>query len=671
METISHQESAATTTDSKETKPDQQERDRCTIVAGQRDGSKVSPLLSSQNLSKRALVDSLSSGCCFDEGELDYDESMEGDRERAAISAAGCCEEAGSVATREVEEGEVTSDEEGEVKDSNDGNGNQVVSTTKQGGPSRTRQLPSLEESGHIRSEYRKRATGDGQEDLTCAKAETTHPAVCRHFIQGKCSWGLGCRFLHHDPTEEPPNLRDFPFNHGPFSSHFPTDVAAHPEYLPPLGRGHPHKVFQRPMGMDAMCPPFLPVPEPLPLPVYRDPTLVYHGGAGPRSKWGPMSTFPPEVGKLKTSDVEEESEGWHRLRTVTRKWGSEDDHTHTIPSDKPKQHKKEQRDSDSGAEMVSSPEQAKPPTPSINSEVWTDPWARQGPSSSHTKDKKQKGRGLNNPSGCYRGDALVEAESKKRQGQDLSPVPRQGVEETKRLREGHGEEEEEKDDIKEKRSIKKHSPGEEEGVGQTRKRSLDDNSTANVEEKSARKRARKEGRAPNRNKKLSGDSPLRKEEEKHLSSHPPRDPGHFPPKGSGRGPPTFHRVVGSSKPAERKRQQQVQRGGGRSWRPELPAAPQRGSSGDEGRSPTPVPSDSSSESDSGPEGVVEEEEAIHKSKQPKELHHPKDDERNAITLKPVVEEDPKGRSREAKLLEELNAINREIDKKRTQATRV
>ena len=116
METISHQESAATTTDSKETKPDQQERDRCTIVAGQRDGSKVSPLLSSQNLSKRALVDSLSSGCCFDEGELDYDESMEGDRERAAISAAGCCEEAGSVATREVEEGEVTSDEEGEVK---------------------------------------------------------------------------------------------------------------------------------------------------------------------------------------------------------------------------------------------------------------------------------------------------------------------------------------------------------------------------------------------------------------------------------------------------------------------------------------------------------------------------------------------------------------------------
>ena len=47
------------------------------------------------------------------------------------------------------------------------------------------------------------------------------------------------------------------------------------------------------------------------------------------------------------------------------------------------------------------------------------------------------------------------------------------------------------------------------------------------------------------------------------------------------------------------------------------------------------------------------------------------DDERNAITLKPVVEEDPKGRSREAKLLEELNAINREIDKKRTQATRV
>ena len=115
METINHQESAAPTTDSKETKTDQQERNDCIIVAGQTDSDKISPLVSSQNLCKIALVGSLSSGC-FDEGELDYDESMEGDRERVAVNTAGSCEETGCVTTRDVEEGEVTSDEEGEIK---------------------------------------------------------------------------------------------------------------------------------------------------------------------------------------------------------------------------------------------------------------------------------------------------------------------------------------------------------------------------------------------------------------------------------------------------------------------------------------------------------------------------------------------------------------------------
>eukprot|EP00731_Ephydatia_muelleri_P026590 Em0018g690a len=115
METINHQESAASTTDSKETKTDQLERNDCIIVAGQTDSDKISPLVSRQNLCKIALVGSLSSGC-FDEGELDYDESMEGDRERVAVNTAGSCEETGCVTTRDVEEGEVTSDEEGEIK---------------------------------------------------------------------------------------------------------------------------------------------------------------------------------------------------------------------------------------------------------------------------------------------------------------------------------------------------------------------------------------------------------------------------------------------------------------------------------------------------------------------------------------------------------------------------
>ena len=96
---------------------------------------------------------------------------------------------------------------------------------------------------------------------------------------------------------------------------------------------------------------------------------------------------------------------------------------------------------------------------------------------------------------------------------------------------------------------------------------------------------------------------------------------GHFPPRGRGRGPPTSgpsDSKCPPSSPVGRKRQ--AQRGGSvRAWRSELPAAPERGSSGDEGRSPTPAPSDSiSSESDSGPEG------AVHKTKQPKEFHHPK-----------------------------------------------
>ncbi|KAL5467131.1 hypothetical protein EMCRGX_G031317 [Ephydatia muelleri] len=925
METINHQESAAPTTDSKETKTDQLERNDCIIVAGQTDSDKISPLVSRQNLCKIALVGSLSSGC-FDEGELDYDESMEGDRERVAVNTAGSCEETGCVTTRDVEEGEVTSDEEGEIKalvtiplfsqlcsgdyppillalvtiplssqlcsgdyppillalvtiplssqlcsgnyppilsalvtiplssqlcsgnyppilsalvtiplssqlcsgnyplilsalvtiyppilsalalssqlcsgdyppillalvtiplssqlcsgdyppillalvtiplssqlcsgdyppilsallwpyplssdneDDDDGSGNQVVSATKKGAPSRTRHLPPLE-SDQSRSEYRMRATEKNadREDLT-SKAETTHPAVCRHFIQGKCSWGPGCRFLHHDPTEEPSNPRDFPLSYGSFSPHFPAEVASLPEYLPPLGRGHPHKAFPRPVGIDPMCPPpFLPVPEPLPLPVYRDPTLVYRG-AGPRSKWGPTVAFP-EVGKLKTSDVEEESDGWHRLRTVTRKWGSEDDHTHTTPSDKPKspmgigfgsedpmeigfssedpmgigfgseglvqspygdwvwfrgpygdwvwfrapmgigfgsEDPMGIRNSDSGAETDSSPEQGKNPISSTSSEVWTDPWARQRPSSSsHTRDKKQKRRDLDNPSGGYHGNAPAGAGSKKRWDQEVSPVPRQGVEEMKRLREGHGEEEEEKVNIKEGRSIKKLSPGEEEeGVGQTRKRrlsaSLNDDSTADVEEKSTRKKGRKEGRASNRDKKLSVDSPPSSSErggqdddktEKHLTTTSFHPRGHFPPRGRGRGPPTDSKCPPSS-PVGRKRQ--AQRGGSvRAWRSELPAAPERGSSGDEGRSPTPAPSDSiSSESDSGPEG------AVHKTKQPKEFHHPKD----VAPLMPVEPESTKGRNRQAKLLEELNAINKKIEKKRTQATRV
>ena len=43
-----------------------------------------------------------------------------------------------------------------------------------------------------------------------------------------------------------------------------------------------------------------------------------------------------------------------------------------------------------------------------------------------------------------------------------------------------------------------------------------------------------------------------------------------------------------------------------------------------------------------------------------------------ATTLKPKSDEDTKSESiRKAKLLEELNAINREIQKKKTQATRM
>ena len=71
-----------------------------------------SPPIADQGASKRALGDSLPAGCYDDPGELDYDESMEGDREQlapAGIQTSGCVPE-------EVEEGEVTSDEEGEIK---------------------------------------------------------------------------------------------------------------------------------------------------------------------------------------------------------------------------------------------------------------------------------------------------------------------------------------------------------------------------------------------------------------------------------------------------------------------------------------------------------------------------------------------------------------------------
>ena len=44
-------------------------------------------------------------------------------------------------------------------------------------------------------------------------------------------------------------------------------------------------------------------------------------------------------------------------------------------------------------------------------------------------------------------------------------------------------------------------------------------------------------------------------------------------------------------------------------------------------------------------------------------------DERNVAPLKPVVEEEGAKGRRQAQLLEELSAINREIEKKRTQAT--
>ena len=45
--------------------------------------------------------------------------------------------------------------------------------------------------------------------------------------------------------------------------------------------------------------------------------------------------------------------------------------------------------------------------------------------------------------------------------------------------------------------------------------------------------------------------------------------------------------------------------------------------------------------------------------------------DQDVAPLMPVEPESTKGRNRQAKLLEELNAINKKIEKKRTQATRV
>ena len=149
-----------------------------------------------------------------------------------------------------------------------------------------------------------------------------------------------------------------------------------------------------------------------------------------------------------------------------------------------------------------SSPEHGKTHTPSSNSEVWTDPWARQGP----PPEKKQKRHDVTNP-GSHHGDAPLELVPKK--NRDLEgagpPVLRQrvGTDEAKRLSgEEGGEEGGEKACGKETKVAKKlPSPGEEEEGGGAKKRGLlasspgvsDDASDAEGR-KAPKKKDRKEG---------------------------------------------------------------------------------------------------------------------------------------------------------------------------------
>ncbi|CAI8005135.1 hypothetical protein GBAR_LOCUS4074 [Geodia barretti] len=280
-------------------------------------------------------------GAGVEEGDLDYNEDL--DDITSHLRRPSEEDEVKVHAAVEIEDGELSSGEEGEIKDVS----GEMSGPAHLQNPSTPSPTPEIsddiiecepqdygvgeekrEENGKKEREEEKSKEDEKEEadsdrgsssrrKVTGSRSPVRNrgTSVCRHFLQGKCSWGRECRFSHDDRA-----------------------LPGHPRPHPPL-----HGVRG---GADRFI-------EPYHAP--RDPDFVGHPPIGsvlthhlpppqPPREGAPLFLPYKELRRgSKVSQVEEESEGWYRLRTVARDWSSDDDDT--LPEKKSSKEKRQKGD--------------------------------------------------------------------------------------------------------------------------------------------------------------------------------------------------------------------------------------------------------------------------------------------------------------------------------------
>jgi hypothetical protein len=280
-------------------------------------------------------------GAGVEEGDLDYNEDL--DDITSHLRRPSEEDEVKVHAAVEIEDGELSSGEEGEIKDVS-GETSGPAHLQNPSTPSPTPEISDdiiecepqdygVGEEKREENEKKEREEEKSKEDekeeadsdrgsssrrkVTGSRSPVRNrgTSVCRHFLQGKCSWGRECRFSHDDRA-----------------------LPGHPRPHPPL-----HGVRG---GADRFI-------EPYHAP--RDPDFVGHPPIGsvlthhlpppqPPREGAPLFLPYKELRRgSKVSQVEEESDGWYRLRTVARDWSSDDDDT--LPEKKSSKEKRQKGD--------------------------------------------------------------------------------------------------------------------------------------------------------------------------------------------------------------------------------------------------------------------------------------------------------------------------------------
>lgn len=256
--------------------------------------------------------------------------------------------------TEKSEEGEVTSDEEGEIKEDTFLSGKEdtfpsinedtyssgkedTLSSGKEDTLLRGNEEPWRKEE-HNEKTKRSSAPRVSTVPISSTTQKTKSRNICRHFLQGRCVWGDECRFSHDNSPEEDTPLfsrsrSPVDFSSGPphlvysRQPHLPPSIGPR-GYIPPPHRFHGHppshhsvEVFppqfsREPRSMVVMHPHYLSHLHPPNLPPHPYPSYPH---------WGPSSLGG---GLLCGVEKVEEDQRWHRLRTITSGWDSEDDET-------------------------------------------------------------------------------------------------------------------------------------------------------------------------------------------------------------------------------------------------------------------------------------------------------------------------------------------------------